>query len=63
MRRHGAVICNDLEILEIQLRDVPFRSRHEEVMNYLKYPTTVGLRVSSLPKMIIHRDFYLKPDT
>jgi len=63
MRRHGAVICNDLEILEIQLRDVPFRSRHEEVMNYLKYPTPVGLHVIGIPEMIRHRDFYLKPDT
>ena len=41
-RRHGAVICSDLEVLEIQRRDVPFKSRHVEVMNYLKYLTSAG---------------------
>jgi hypothetical protein len=48
----GAVISSDLEVFEIQQRDVPLRFRHEEVMNYLKYLTPAGFHVFGISEMI-----------
>ena len=61
-RRHGAVICSDLEVPEIQRHDVPFKSHQKEVMNYLK-SLPAGPHVFGIPEMVLHRDFFLKPDT
>jgi hypothetical protein len=53
----GAVVSSDLEIFEIQRRDVLPRFRHDEVMNYLKYVTPDGFHVRDISEMIRHRDF------